>query len=133
MRNPESHSASEHVPGHGRERVPTAAALDAQKKLVVHMTPERIIPYIDFNNVYDPFLDALMLRYMLKYDSGDYNGFAEYCDAHEDDSFMDRVVNQELTTEDLDGMKAAMIAHDSYTPFFADEGEVDEFIKSNTH
>jgi hypothetical protein len=112
--------------------VSTEAALDAQKKLVVYMTPERITSYIDFNNEYDPFMEALMLRYMDKYDSGEYNGFAEFCDSA-DDGFMNRVINQELETEDFEALKLALVAHDSYTPFFKDDKEVDEFIQANTH
>lgn len=135
MKNPESASVvPEMLKRRGRERVPTAAALDAQKKLVIHMTPERLKQYIDPSNDYDPFMEALMLRYMDKYDSGDYNGFAEYCNEHEDDSaFMGRVINQGLTAEDFEDMTKYLLSHGGQPQFFVDEVEVEGFIKSITH
>jgi hypothetical protein len=133
MRNPESQTTTEKPKVlRGREAVPTEAALDAQKKLVMYMTPERIKPYIDFTNEYDPILDALMLRYMDKYDSGEYNGFAEFCETA-DSGFMQRVINEELKEDDFEALKIALIAHDTYTPFFKDDNDVDEFIQANTH
>lgn len=134
MINPElAGVAGEGVKKSGREQVPPYAALDAQKKLVLHMTPERILQYIDPNNDYDPFFEALMLRYMEMYDSGDYNGFADYCNAHDNDAFIERAIDQTLTAEDLEKMKVSLFAHNGYTPFFANDQEIEDFIKANTH
>ncbi len=135
MRNPElAGVTTEDAKKSGRERVPVFAALDAQKKLVLYMTPPRLKPYIDLDNDYDTFMEALMLRYMNMYDSGDYNGFAEYCDVNQNDqAFMYRVINQELTEDDLEKMKQSLVSHGGGVPFFASDEEVEAFIKVNTH
>lgn len=135
MKNPESHADVSEVvvEKHGRELVPPEAALEAQKNLVMlYLTPERIIPYINFDDEYDPIMDALMFRYMDKYDSGDYNGFAEFCEEADAD-LIERIVNQDLTPVDYLALKTALETHAGGTPFFKDEAEIDEFIKANTH
>lgn len=135
MRNPElAGAATEGVKKGGREQVPPLAALDAQKKLVLHMTPERLKPYIETSEYNCPFMDALMSRYMDMYVVGSYNGFAEYCDLHgEDTDFMDRAINQNLTEIDFENMKEFLEAHADGLPFFAHEREIEDFIKINTH
>jgi hypothetical protein len=134
MKNPESHTeVAEVVDKHGRELVPPGSALEAQKNLVMlYLTPERIIPYINFDDEYDPIMDALMFRYMDMYDSGDYNGFAEFCE-EADEELMDRIVNQELTPNDYLVLKNSLESHDGGAPFFKDDKDIEDFIKANTH
>lgn len=126
--------ATEDVKKSGREQVPPYAALDAQKKLVLHMTPERLKPYIETSEYDCPFMDALMTRYLEKYVNDKYNGFAEYCNLHgEDEDFMDRAINQNLTEADLEKVRVFLESHVDGQAFFANEREIEEFIKLNTH
>ncbi len=116
---------------HGRELIPTEAALGAQKKLVMYMTPLEIKPYITADT-YDPVAEEVMMRYMEKYVLGDFNGFAEYCDEMEDDqSFMERAIHDSLLDSDLESMR--LFIEERGGPLFDDETAIQEFIKKNVH
>lgn len=131
MYNPESglgdaKGETVHI-SHGREAIPVQAALDDQKELVLRMTPVEIRRYItDDEN--DPIIEALMLRYLEKYVTGEFNGFADFCNENEFDlEFIERAKNESLTEADFQ----AMISYLQHrTPFFA-EGEVSKFIEEN--
>lgn len=131
MYNPESglggvKGESGHVP-HGREAVPVEAALDDQKELVLRMTPMEIRQHItDDEN--DPIAEALMLRYLEKYVTGEFNGFADFCNENECDlEFIERAKNELLTEDDFRKMISYL---QQRTPFFA-EGEASKFIEEN--
>lgn len=114
---------------HGRELVPTGAALDAQKKLIIHLAPIEIKQLI-LEGDYDSLEEALTMRYMEKYVLNDFNGFAEYCDANEDDElFMQRVMNNSLTAADLEEMKIFIEGNSGL--LFNNAAEIEEFIKEN--
>ena len=116
---------------HGREVVPTEAALSAQKKLVTYMTPLEIQSYITAD-LYDPVAEEIMMRYMEKYVLGDFNGFAEYCDEMADDElFMERVISDSLSDSDLEAMRVFMEEHKG--PLFENTADIEEFIKKNVH
>jgi hypothetical protein len=112
---------------HGREAVPVEAALDDQKELVLRMTPLEIRQYItDDEN--DPVSEALMLRYLEKYVTGEFNGFADFCNDNEFDlEFIERAKNESLTESDFQAMISYL---QQRTPFFA-EGEISKFIEEN--
>ncbi len=112
---------------HGRGAVPVQAALDEQKELVLRMTPVEIRQYItDDEN--DPILEALMMRYLEKYVTGEFNGFADFCNENEFDlEFIERAKNESLTEADF----LAMISYlQQITPFFNEE-EISNFLKEN--
>jgi len=89
----------------GRELVSTQAAISAQQKLVAYMTPLQIRSYIT-TDIYDPIAEEIMMRYIEKYVSSDFNGFAEYCDEMADDElFIERVVSEALLDSDLEAMR----------------------------
>ena len=112
---------------HGREAVPVQAALDDQKELVLRMTPLEIRQHItDDEN--DPIAEALMLRYLEKYVTGEFNGFADFCNENECDmEFIERAKNESLTDDDFREM---ILYLQHRTPFFT-EGEVSKFIEEN--
>ncbi len=112
---------------HGREAVPVQAALDEQKELVLRMTPVEIRQSItDDEN--DPILEALMMRYLEKYVTGEFNGFADFCNENECDlEFIERAKNESLTEADFQAMISFL---QQRTPFFTEE-EVSKFIEEN--
>lgn len=112
---------------HGREAVPVQAALDDQKELVLHLTPLEIRQHItDAEN--DPILEMLILRYLEKYVTGEFNGFADFCDENEGDlAFIERAKNESLTEADFRAMISFL---QKKTPFFT-EAEVSKFMEEN--
>lgn len=115
---------------HGREVVPTEAALGVQKKLVAYMTPPEIQPYLTFET-YNPVADEIMMRYMEKYVLSDFNGFAEYCDEMADEEVMDRIITDSLADADLEAMREYI--EERGGPLFESKAEIEAFIKKNVH
>jgi hypothetical protein len=103
-------------------------------KLLELMTPLRVrallLPHevdLEFN---DPVLIALGNRFADKYVLG-FNGFTEFCNSKSSDkAFMDRAKRGVLTDADYTEMVQFFETHPAGGPFFADETEVDEFLKT---
>lgn len=131
MYNPESglgdaKGETVHIP-HGREAIPVQAALDDQKELVLHLTPLEIRQYITADEN-DPILEALMMRYLEKYVTGEFNGFADFCNENEGDlEFIERAKNESLTEADFQAMISFL---QQRTPFFTEE-ETSKFMEEN--
>lgn len=86
---------------HGREAIPVGAALEAQIELIRHMVGESA-----WNSFDDTERDRLVMEWMEKYAGDKFNVFAEYCDAHVDDTeFMDRAIKMKLESKDFEALK----------------------------
>jgi len=111
----------------GREAIPVDAALSAQIKLIKHMTPKELQGYLS-DTEEDPVLEALTMRWLEKY-TLKFNGFAEYCNLHgEDNDFMERITQMNLTKEDFNSMQTFLEESTEGGVLFTDE-ELADFIK----
>ncbi len=116
----------------GREAIPADVALRAQKLLIRHMIPDELSKYLagnleDLEDLDSPVLNAVIMRWLEKY-ALDFNGFAEYCDLHAGDGFIDRVINDDMTETDLTSIKNFLETHPRGGSFFTPE-ELQEFIE----
>ena len=125
------------TPELGRNEVSVEVATATQTSLVERMIPEAIRPYLldpaeDLEKK-DPILMELGNRFALKY-IFDFNGFTEYCNSKSKDvEFMARAKLGQFTEEDYTDMISFFEQNEHGEPFFADEAEVQEFLKPFTH
>ncbi len=116
----------------GREAIPVDIALNTQKKLIEYMTPSELLPHLTTNNEYDPVLEALTMRWMEKY-ALNFNGFTEFCNINaENESLIYRILNNQLTNEDLASMRIFLEDSPTGGPLFTPD-ELNNFIMQNTH
>ncbi|HMO78025.1 MAG TPA: hypothetical protein PKD95_02405 [Candidatus Paceibacterota bacterium] len=112
----------------GREAIPVEKALATQEDLIWYLTPPPILELIHEDES-GRLLEALTLRYMNKYVNEALNGFTDFCNQRADDkSFIERVNNGELTTDDFEAMKQFLTNHPQGSQFFESEQEINDFI-----
>lgn len=112
-----------------RERISVEKALEIQKKLVQYMVPEKLQPYVTYEDD-DIILTQLTMRWLNKYVTGDFNGFSEYCQTHSGDGFIEKVNNDQLTDSDLESLRNFLEQSRQGELFFTEE-ELNEFMIQN--
>ncbi len=86
----------------GRELIPTDAATEAQIALMRTMAGESVWDVLSESE-----RDEHAMDWMERYVLGDFNAFAEYCNAHASDSdFMNRAIQKSLNEDDFSSMQA---------------------------
>jgi hypothetical protein len=130
------------TPEKGRNEILPEVALVVQSNLLERMVPEAVRPYlldpaIDTERN-DPILMELGNRFAVKYLLG-FNGFTEYCNQKSVDpsetavDFMERAKLGQFTEEDYVDMITFFEHSEHGEPFFADEAEVQDFLKPFMH
>lgn len=125
------------TPDAGRNEIPLEVSTVVQSTLLDRMIPDSIRPYLldpahDLEKK-DPVLMELGNRFLMKYILG-FNGFTEYCnDKSKDVEFMARAKIGQFTEEDYADMIRFFEQNEHGEPFFADEAEVQDFLKPYQH
>jgi len=112
----------------GREAIPIEKALAAQEDLIWYLTPPAILELIHVDRQGN-LQEALTERYICKYVNDTLNGFADFCNQKSNDNaFIDRVNQGELTTDDFEMMKQFLEGHPQGSLFFKSQAEIGDFI-----
>lgn len=125
------------TPDAGRNEIPLEVSTVVQSTLLDRMIPDSIRPYLldpahDLEKK-DPVLMELGNRFLMKYILG-FNGFTEYCNNKSADvKFMTRAKLGQFTEEDYADMITFFEHSEQGELFFADEEEVQEFLKPFMH
>jgi len=115
----------------GREAISVEKAVAAQMELICFLTPETISGLLS-RDTQGHLMEALAKRYVSKYVTDTFNGFAEFCNFYSSNEALIARVNQgELTSEDFETMKKFIEDHPQGGPFFESLEETAAFMKQN--
>ncbi len=114
-----------------REAISVETALAIQRELPFLLAPKRILEHIE--NGHNELVDPLMERFMDKY-AIEWNALDAFCgDTATDRELLTRFVTNTYTPDDLAVLVHYIENHSNEIVFFANESEIDSFLRQFLH